>query len=565
MRTINTLSPDLVAKIAAGEVVERPASGVKELVENALDAGATHIDIELEDAGTKRIVVRDNGKGMHAEDVLLCYKPHTTSKISSYDDLAAIASFGFRGEALSSIAAVSLMTIKSRPEDQEYGTMVELIGGELQHSSPFAKATEGQGEKIGMPIGTEIIVESLFHSTPARRKFLADHKNELRKISETITQFAMAFPKVGFTLRNNDELIFTVPMLQILQDRIRSIVGQYITDFLIPIEHESRYGKVMGYIGKPQSAQHAKQHQYLFVNDRIVTDTVLAKTLTESYGPLLEPRANPPFVLYLSLPYESVDVNIHPRKEEVAYAFPQQIYSLVTDGVTQTLSRHDLTYTQSSRVNDMDRHTADFLKSIVSPWSVKNLKEGDVLQIHNVYLIAATDTGILLIDQHAAHERILFEQFKEAFYKTREHQTLFEFTQPLMFELSLTDSRLLQEHIETLRKIGFDIDHFGKTTFKLSAVPEIFKTRDHAKLIIETLHDIKEGKGTEKLDRETEKTLAYLACRSAIKAGDALEPNEQKKLVEKLLLTEGIYTCPHGRPTHIEVLLKELDKMFKRR
>ncbi|MDQ3015034.1 MAG: hypothetical protein M3Q73_04160, partial [bacterium] len=248
-----------------------------------------------------------------------------------------------------------------------------------------------------------------------------------------------------------------------------------------------------------------------------------------------------------------------------AYAFPKEIYSLVTNGVTQTLSKHDLTYTQSSRMNDMDRHTADFLKSIVSPWSVKNLKEGDVLQIHNVYLIAATDTGMLLIDQHAAHERILFEQFKEAFYKTREHQTLSEFAQPLMFELSRTDSRLLQEHIETFRKIGFDIEHFGKTTFKLSAVPEIFKTRDHAKLIIETLHDIKEGKGTEKLDRETEKTLAYLACRSAIKAGDALDPHEQKKLVEKLLLTEGIYTCPHGRPTHIEVSLKELDKMFKRR
>lgn len=554
MRTITTLSPDLVAKIAAGEVVERPASVVKELIENALDARATHIDIELTDAGTKRVVVRDNGKDMHVEDLLLCYKPHTTSKITSHDDLAAIASFGFRGEALSSIAAVSLMTIKSRPEDLEYGTIIELISGELKHE-----------EKIGMPVGTEIIVESLFHSTPARRKFLTDHKSELRKISESITQFAMAFPKVGFTLHHNDELLFTVPMLQMLQDRIRSIVGQYLTDFLIPIEHESRYGKVMGYIGKPQSAQHAKQHQYLFVNDRIVTDPVVAKTLTESYGPLLEPRAHPPFVLYLTLPYESVDVNIHPRKEEVAYAFPKQIYSLVTDGVTQALSKHDLTYTQSSRQHDMDRHTADFLKSIVSPWSVKNLKEGDVLQIHNVYLIAATDTGMLLIDQHAAHERILFEQFKEAFYKTREHQTLTEFAQPLMFELSLTDSRLLQEHIETLRKIGFDIEHFGKTTFKLSAVPEIFKTRDHAKLIIETLHDIKAGKGTEKVDRETEKTLAYLACRSAIKAGDALEPNEQKKLVEKLLLTEGIYTCPHGRPTHIEVSLKELDKMFKRR
>ncbi len=558
MRSINTLSPELIAKIAAGEVVERPASVIKELVENALDAGADQIDIELEEAGTKKIRVRDNGKGMHYDDLLLCYLPHTTSKISTDNDLISIRSFGFRGEALSSIAAVGFMTIKSRLKDQEFGHSLELNNGENITC-----------KKIGMPIGTEIMVESLFHSTPARKKFMKDSKTELRIITEIITQVAIAFPAIGITLSHKNsllkkEIILSVPAGQSLQNRIQSVLGQYLSEFLIPIQYESRYGSVTGYISKPQAAQQSKYHQYFYVNTRSVHDAALAKVLTESYGPLLEPRAHPPFVLYLTLPYESVDVNIHPRKEEVAFAYRYEIQNLISEAVAETLSKHNLIYTQNSRAIDMDPYTADFLKNTITPWNVKTIAEGEVLQIHNLYLLAQTEKGLLLIDQHAAHERILFEQFKEAFAQTRESQIVFELPEPLVFELSVKDTMVLDEHTETFKKIGFDIEAFGKNTFKLSVIPEIFKTRNLVQLIIEVLHDIHEGRGIKTIDRETERTLSYLACRSAIKAGDALESIEQKKLVDKLLLSDGLYTCPHGRPTHIEVSLREIDKMFKR-
>ncbi|MBX4197971.1 DNA mismatch repair endonuclease MutL [Candidatus Parcubacteria bacterium] len=579
MKTIHILPPELVAKIAAGEVVERPASVIKELIENALDAGAMHIDVEVEEAGTKKIIVRDDGKGMSKEDLEICYRPHSTSKILNAEDLVTIRSFGFRGEALSSIAAVSHLAIKSRQSNSEFGHIIELGSATPKGTVRWpaeptrdlslrneARGSEGpQAHPIGMQVGTEITVEFFFHSTPARKKFLKDVKTELRLITEVMTQFAIAFPAVGFTLTHNDKQILNLSAGQNLHGRIRSVLGEHLSSYLIPIEHESRYGEISGFITKPQAAHESKQYQYLFVNNRAVTDNHVGRTLKESYGSLLEPRAQPPFVLFLTLPYESVDVNIHPRKEEVAFAYPKEIFALVKEGSLETLSKHNLMYTHSSRPKDMDYHTADFLKSIVTPWNVKNIALGEILQIHNIYLLAGTDDGLLLIDQHAAHERILFEQFKEAYEKTRYLQKSLELTEPKMFELSASDAQVLQEHLETLRKIGFDLEHFGKYSFKLAAVPEIFKTRDHIKLITEVLHDLKLGKGVKHLDRETEKTLSYLACRSAIKAGDALEPEEQKKLVDKLLLSPSSYTCPHGRPTHIEISLKELDKMFKRR
>jgi DNA mismatch repair protein MutL len=554
MKTINILSPDVVAKIAAGEVVERPASVVKELIENALDAGATHIQIELEDGGTKKIVVKDNGQGMSEEDILVCFQPHSTSKISTDADLSSIQSLGFRGEALSSIAAVSRMTIKSRPRYSESGYSLELVGGIVEDEQP-----------IGMPPGTEISVESLFYSTPARRKFLKESASELRYVVEVVTRYTMAFPKIGFTLIHNKEKVIHFSADEKISHRAQSVLGEHISQALLPIDHQSRYGKVTGFIGKPQTAHPSTKLQYLFVNNRIITDTKISRVLAESFGSLIEPRTYPPCILFITVPGESVDVNVHPRKEEVAFAYPREIQELIKDGTNHTLKNNNITYTHRSRQPDMDTYTADFLKNNVTPWNVKDITEGTIIQIHNLYLVTASPQGMLLIDQHAAHERILFEQFKEAFQKTRSHQIQYRFPEPQVFDLGPDQALLLSHHLETFQRIGFDIEQFGNHTFKLSAVPELYKERNHIQLITEVLHDIVEGKGLKTLDRETERTLSYLACRSAIKAGDALEAQEQKKLVEKLLSLTTPYTCPHGRPTHIEVSLTELDKMFKRR
>jgi DNA mismatch repair protein MutL len=554
MPTIHKLKPEIVAKIAAGEVAERPASIIKELIENSLDAKAEHIDIFLSQGGINTIVIRDDGVGMSKEDLLLSYLPHTTSKIKDADDLHNIASFGFRGEALASISAVSNISIKSRHIGSEVGYEIEVDNGQLIH--------EGS---VGLAIGTEIRVESLFAKTPARKKFLGDAKTELRAVNDVITRFALAFPTVGFTLTNDSTEFLNIPSQQTVPERMNELIGREMRDHSIPITHETQYGKISGFIGKPQTATKASTHRYLFINQRPVVSYDLAKHIVEAYGSLIEPRTSAPHVLYLELPYDCVDVNIHPRKEEVAFEYPQQIKKLISESILLAFEEHDLTYrdtaTEISKPG-MDNTTASMLKSIVTPWFPNELKPDEILQVHNVYLIAQTSNGIIIADQHAVHERILFEQFKDALETLP--LTIYNLPEPIIFELSLDETLLLEANLDTLDKLGFVIELFGARTFKLSSVPEMLRYRDHKKHILEVLHDLEANLLKPNVDRESERTLAYLACRSAIKAGDPLSPDERKRLIEKILEAKTPYTCPHGRPTHIELSQNELDRLFKR-
>lgn len=564
MQTIKKLSPELITKIAAGEVVERPASVVKELIENSIDAGATSISVYLEEGGAKKISIKDDGKGMHEDDVKVSFLPHTTSKLTSEDQLFSIKSFGFRGEALSTIAAVSNLTIRSREANKEYGFEVEVEQGELVRGAP-----------VGMPVGTEICVENLFNSTPARRKFLKDEKTELAYISNLVSTIALSCPHIAFRLMHEDNVLLDVPHSQTLDDRFQALCGTHIAEHSFPIHHEALYGKVSGFVGKPQIAGRTKNHQYIFINNRAVSDELVTKTVLNCFGSLIEPRSFPIFTLFLSLPYENVDVNVHPRKEEVAFAHPQEVQKLLEEALSTTFAENDLTYKdpegnyvikdQYFTLRDkghMDMHMATILRNEITPWHVKPQNE-EIIQLHNVYLIAETPKGILMIDQHAAHERILFEQFKEAFFAVQNKLELYTLPEPIVFDLAVADRVSLVSQLEVFQKLGFDIEPFGNNSFKLSALPLVFKNREYQKLITEVLGDIKNN--NKKLDRETERTLAFLACRTAIKAGDPLSPDERKELVTKLLNTDGIYTCPHGRPTHIEISLYELDKMFKRK
>jgi DNA mismatch repair protein MutL len=554
MPTIKKLSTEIVSRIAAGEVAERPATIIKELIENSLDAKAQHIDITLEQGGIKSIIVRDNGVGMSYDDIMMCYLPHTTSKIFTIDDLYQIGTFGFRGEALGSIAAVSSLSIKSRPQDEEKGYHIELEQGVL--------ANDGA---IGMPEGTEIKVESLFADTPARRKFLKDPKHELRAINEVLTHFALAFPQVGFTLTNDETRLIHLPAGQSLTQRIHELISPEVGMNIIAVTNESRYGKISGLIGKPQTASKVAHH-YIFVNNRPVSSIELSKHIIETYGSLIEPRMYIPHIIYLELPYDTVDVNIHPRKEEVIFAFNTEIKYLVGEAVKQALEKNDLTYRDpkpDSLKAKMDTTTADALKNLVQPWFPNELAADNIMQVDNVYLIAPTKNGLIIADQHAAHERILFEQFREAYMTAP--LTQYTLPEPLIIELSLAETLLMEEHLNTFEHLGFTIELFGPRTFKLSVVPEILKDRDHKKHILEVLHDASENGKLKDIDRETERTLSFLACRSAIKAGDPLSPDERKRLIEKLIEAKTPYTCPHGRPTHIELSFNELDRMFKRK
>ncbi len=554
MKTIHSLSPQLVSKIAAGEVVDRPASVIKELVENSIDAKATHIDITLTDGGSQKIVVKDNGIGMSKEDLLVSFIPHTTSKLLSEDDLFSIRSLGFRGEALSSIAAVSTLTIKSREQNTEHGHIIEVTDGKLIKE-----------EAVGMPPGTEITVDSLFAFTPARKKFLKTSVLEIRTIAEMLTKFGLSHPEIGFTLCNDSKILLDLPGNQTHLDRINNLMSNHIATHMIPLGHENRYGTISGFIGKPQTAARSRIHDHIFVNSRVIQSSDISQIIIEAYGPLLEPRSYPPFVIFINLPFENVDVNVHPRKEEVEFIHLKEIKKLVEEAVKNALDAHDLTYRESTPLESrtMDTHMGDMLKDMITPWNLKNLEGHAILQIKNLYLVTMTDNGLLIVDQHAAHERILFEQFKEAFIDAGKEGASHELSEPKILSLATPEALTLEEHLTTFQKLGFELESFGKNTFKLSSVPLIFKERDHIKLITEVLNDIKEGR-FDKIDRESERTLAFLACRTAIKAGESLAADERKKLIEKLLEAKTLYTCPHGRPTHIELPLSHLDKMFKR-
>lgn len=560
MPRIKLLAPHIISKTAAGEVVERPASVVKELVENSLDAGASLIKIFIQNSGLDRIEVVDNGDGMDVEDVLISYKPHTTSKILDEMDLTRISSFGFRGEALSSIAAVSKLAIQSRVSTHYVGHRVDLEGGEVIRSMP-----------AGMPVGTMIEVRDLFFNTPARKKFLKSAPSEFRNILDVVVNAALSFGHVGFTLINEDRVVLDLPRYQTIEERTAALLGDPIASQLLPFSLEDVHFKVAGYISKPQLSSIGKSHQYIFVNKRFVSNNIISAAVKDAYGSLLEPRSHPALILFLELPYELVDVNVHPRKEEVSFYDDSLIFDFVKKAVQLALDAHDLTYTTDILGNDLENpkkalpYLFGHLKDSVDAWQVyDSTKQPEISQINNLYLVTSTKKGLAIIDQHAAHERILFEQFLDVYEKFADNGEKHTLTSPLVFDLSIQDAELLLDNVEILFKLGFDLESFGVNTFKLASVPKVLSGANTLDLINSILEDLRSGKKPSNINEKSIKTISYLACRGAIKSGEYLNPQERVDLLEKLAKTKTNYTCPHGRPVKLEITMRELEKMFKR-
>ncbi len=560
MSRIQPLPEDLVSKIAAGEVIERPAYAVKELVENALDAGATRIEIVLEESGLQKICVHDNGEGMSANDMKVSFLPHTTSKIRSADDFAKIATLGFRGEALNSIAAIARLRIQSRQKGQIAGFEVVVEDGRHIDS-----------HKLGMPEGTSIIVEDLFSSTPVRKNFLKSKHTELRFILEIVSEIALAWPLVGFRVENNKKLLLDVPQQQEYEERLESLFGELVAPHLLPIAiHEGELA-VTGFISKPL-AERLPQKQYFIVNKRRVDYQILSTMLKLAYGSLLEPRTQPFVVLYFTLPSHHLDVNIHPRKEQIHILNDQQIANLLKKTVEATLQQNNLTYMphEGELLHDGGTKTyaAKVLRKEVDPWGrefTEWKQSGDVLQVHNLYLIVQTRKGIMMVDQHAAHERILYEQFLQEFEKQRDTREAVQLKKATVFEVNPGDAETIREYQSEFSRLGFDIEEFGTNLFKLTAIPKIFQDRDPIALIIEVVHDFQSGIGSIALDQKSHRMLSYLACRTAIKSGDKLTKEQAKEVIKKLEECRTQYTCPHGRPVKVEVTTVELEKIFRRR
>jgi len=546
MSSVKPLSKALISKIAAGQVVERPSNVVKELVENSIDANALDIKIEIENGGFDLLKITDSGVGMSEEDLLEAYKSHTTSKIEKEEDLVSLETLGFRGEALSSIAAVSNLKIKSRIETEVSGFEIELESGKLIDKG-----------SVGMPLGTAVTVRNLFYSTPARKKFLKSASTEFRYIADIVVTFALANPSIGFFLSHNKRIVLDLPADQTVAERVNNLLGSKMRKNLLPVSFENDHFKISGYVTKPQVASPIKSKQYLFVNGRAVTDKLVSGAVKDAYETLLQPRSYPPFVLFFSLPSSLVDVNVHPRKEKIAFTDSEFIYNLFKKAIVQVFETEDLVYEFDGDVDVLEK----LLES--EEFSYTSNLPSTIVQLHNLYLLKQTRKGILLIDQHAAHERILYEQILTNF-KAGSLGKSVVLDDAITFDLSVGDTEAIEEYLKDYKKLGFDVSSFGKNTFKVSEIPWFVRKEDAVEIIQELLEDLKEGKGIKSLDSKTKHMFSTMACKSAIKSGDILTEEQSRKLFEDLEATKTNYTCPHGRPVKMELTLNELARMFKR-
>jgi DNA mismatch repair protein MutL len=601
---IRPLPERLINKIAAGEVVERPSSVVKELVENAIDAGADRIEIIIEKSGTRLIRIIDNGCGIDEDQIEIAFSRHATSKISEFDDLDRIESYGFRGEALPSIASVSRTRMVSRVASMDSGTEIILEGGVLQSRSPIAS-----------PVGTTVEVENLFFNTPARRKFLKAETTEARHITRVVTAMAMGRAQIGFAYHLNGRQMFSHPAGLGLRERVTGLLAPG-KEF---VEISGRLGSVSvaGYVGPPDLAQSNRNSQYIFINGRYIQSPALSHALASGYGELL-PRGNFPVgALLLQVDPSEVDVNVHPAKTEVRLSREREIYDAVhrlvkealhRDGVMPRLhvsseqprrSFHSEQRPEAGRQNvipgiaasraeapqfmselyqstppavpaleprvvRVDTETGEIVEDgpKATGRAVERLQPGVRLigRFDDLYLLFQINQELLVVDQHTAHERVLFEEMMgqmDAAGATGQQLLL-----PVQVELGLEQMSQFEEARELLSHAGFAVEEFGGATVRIEAIPAVLSRKSPETALRAILDDMA---SLRKTDHDLKKAVAQsIACRSAVMAGDKLTDREAIGLMERLLRCENRYSCPHGRPTFIRMSRDELDRQFGR-
>lgn len=572
MQKIRLLDEATVNKIAAGEVIERPASVVKELIENSIDAGASEIRVEIKKGGKELIRVTDNGCGMSKEDASVSFLKHATSKINTISDIENVGTMGFRGEALSSIAAVSKMEIITKTGEELSGTKI------IVHGSKTVSITE-----TGTASGTTITAEELFYNTPARKKYLKSDSTELAHITDIITKNAIGHNNITFTLNHNGREIIKSPAGDVY-DTLIHIYGQDVARSMVPVHIESGVAQVTGYISKPVVTRGNLDYQSIFINDRSVTSREISFALRRGYGTLLPKGRFPVAVLKITVDRNEVDVNVHPTKNQVRLSHEREIANTVASAVRRGLYGKNLipeasiepvqTLISNVPETQLVREQSPGLKVPVKDTERRlrrteqqddgkpapDIPELKVLgQVESVYVITETGDGLTIIDQHAAHERILFEQVRDS--RRTDSQELIV---PVNLELDPKERTLMKECIPYLEEFGFRISEFGPDSFAITAVPDVLGKLEDTELVHDIIIDIlKEGKikeGTGIFDRVTKS----VACRGAIKAGADCSPDQMKNLISQLLKTENPYTCPHGRPTMVTLNRQELDKLFKR-
>ncbi|KUG25523.1 dna mismatch repair protein mutl [hydrocarbon metagenome] len=619
---IKILPENISNKIAAGEVVQRPESVVKELLENSVDANAKNIEVYIKQAGKSLIQIVDDGDGMGEDDSVQCIQRHATSKISSVEDLEEIKTYGFRGEALSSIASVSLVEIKTEEHDSEIGTLIKN-----NESGEFIK------EKGSFPKGTSIAVKNLFFNTPARRNFLKTNSTELKHIIETFKKISISRPEISFKFYNDDDLIFDYAA-GTFEERLQQVFADNILDAVIPVSEKTDFLSIYGYIGKPTFTKKDRSDQYVFINRRYVVSRTVNHSVFSAYENILEKGNYPFFVLFVELDPRRIDINVHPSKLEVKFEDEKDIYAFINAVVKKSIGSHDLvpSMTFNEAVDDHDRlkftssgrsNRGDFsdrprfntdqksnrssifseeeidrlfdsLKSDISstsvtdeiehPFEEKHSEEvyhlpkeaklersrrdepidadsSFIVLLHNKYILSQIKSGLMIIDSHVAHERILFEKALRSF------EANIPFSQQLLFSQKIqvdpADYELLKQLEPYLNKLGFEIKFMSKNTVAISGVPSDVKIGSEKDALLEILFEFRKNEQEKQLEVRDNLAKSF-SCKAAIKAGDKLTEQEMRILVDQLFATSMPYVCPHGRPIVIKIPLTELDKRFGR-
>ena len=575
--TIKILPETVASQIAAGEVVERPASVVKELIENAIDASAKKIVITTRQAGKREILISDDGIGIPAEELPLALARHATSKLSSADDLLNIQTLGFRGEALASIGSVSRLQITSKTADQEVALRLSVDGGRI--NTPVA---------VPAPTGTEVQVEDLFFNVPARLKFLKTDNTENRQITGLVTRYALAYPHIRWSLEQDGRLIFQTTGSGNQKEILQELYGTQDAKELLPIEYSAQEISIKGYVSSLSLSRSHRRDITLFVNGRWVQDTSLTAAVIKAYNTMLMVGRYPVAILFIQLPPNRVDVNVHPSKAEVRFREPDQLFSAIQRGIRRGLlayapipeintrvlwgrqpSSSDITLQPDqdsalwvSSANDESKVVSEELRPESAPLPLEHLPLLRLVgQVASTYLVAEGPDGLYLIDQHAAHERVLFDQLM-AQYRAAAVPTQ-ALVQPVVVEMSTEKALVLTPQLPVLQKLGFEVEEFGPNAFVVRAVPAIALDADPRAVLNALVEDFEENE--EPLGEEVEARIAARVCkRMAVKAGKQLSESEQKNLLLNLEACTSPRTCPHGRPTMIHLSAALLERQFGR-
>ncbi len=613
---VHRLADETINKIAAGEVVERPASVVKELVENSIDSGATRIEVEIRNGGRQFIRVTDNGSGMEREDAILAIERHTTSKIAESEDLWRLKTLGFRGEALPSIAAVSLFEVVTKTAKNDLGTQLIVKAGKLQ-----------KVKDVGAPDGTTVRVQDLFFNTPARLKYLKSIPTETGYISEILSRLALGYPEIGFKLQHHEYEVLFTPGNGDLYETMVAVFGKEIAKEMIPVSHEQSGVKLTGYIGRPSIARNNRVYEIFFVNRRFFHCRTLSSAVEKAFHTLL-PIARYPFVcLFVEIDPSLVDVNSHPTKMEVRFTNDSELFKACYHGVRSALKEHsllaewvapeeDLTfrpnksfYNSQPAVANLDLNFREYANAArtgtateltvkeepapasglplypdnAQPYPNNTQVYQDQTQanrtaqsgssvangfyiypktVQNTYIIAQDEKGLFFIDQHAAHERILYERYYKKATDFLGSQALL---MPETVNLNYSQFRVAAERLTLFHDLGFELEAFGGNTIIIRGVPLSLLDYDYKQIIFDLIEQYTRFETFKNPAEIKEAFIITMACRTAVKAGDFLNPPELEALVKDLFNCENPYTCPHGRPTIFRMTVDELAKKFLRR